>query len=167
MTMTTTTTTTTTITTTTATTPPDPQQATTTLLAAAALPIDAATGDAVCEVIAESLGRPRPSVELASNLFDDLGADSLDLLDVVFALEGRFAIEITRGALEQAARGDMTDDEFAPAGAISDAGLERLRALLPESRERIRPGLLPREIPRLFTVGTFARIVLAKRPGAT
>ena len=136
------------------------------LLAAAALPIDAATGEAVCEVIAEALGRARGSVELGSNLFDDLGADSLDLLDIVFALEGRFAIEITRGALEQAARGDMTDDEFAPGGAISEAGLERLRALLPESRGRIVPGLLPREIPKLFTVGTFARIVLARRAEA-
>lgn len=144
------------------TTPLESPQATATLLAAAARPIDATTGDAVCDVVAEALGKPRASVALASNLFDDLGADSLDLLDMVFAIESRFAIEITRGALEQAARGGMTDHEFAPGGAISEAGLERLRALLPESRDRIRPGLLPREIPRLFTVATFARIVLAK-----
>jgi acyl carrier protein len=137
-------------------------QATAKLFAAAARPIDAATGDAVCDEIAKALGKPRPSVQLASNLFDDLGADSLDLLDMVFALESRFAIEITRGALEQAARGDMTEYEFAPGGTISEAGLERLRALLPESHERIHAGLLPREIPQLFTVGTFARIVLAK-----
>jgi acyl carrier protein len=135
---------------------------TTRLLAAAARPIDDATGEAVCAVVAESLGRARASVALASNLFDDLGADSLDLLDLVFALEGRFDIEITRGALEQAARGDMTDEEFAPGGTISPAGLARLRALLPESQARIHEGLLPREIPTLFTVGTFARIVLAK-----
>jgi acyl carrier protein len=145
----------------------EPPQAAAKLLAAAARPIDAATGDAVCDVIAEALGRARTTVQLVSNLFDDLGADSLDLLDIVFALEGRFAIEITRGALEQVAKGDMTDDEFAPGGAISDAGLERLRALLPESRERIRPGLLPRQIPTLFTVGTFARIVLAMLAEAT
>ena len=140
----------------------EPLQPGSQLLAVAAQPIDAATGEIVCGVIAESLGRAPASVQLASNLFDELGADSLDLLDIVFGLESRFAIEITRGALEHAARGDMTDEEFAPGGTISDAGLERLRALLPESRDRIRPGLLPREIPRLFTVGTFARIVLAK-----
>lgn len=137
-------------------------EATTQLLAVAARPIDVQTGEIVCDVIAESLGKPRAQVHLASNLFDDLGADSLDLLDMVFALEGKFDVEITRGALEQAARGDMTAEEFAPGGSISAAGLERLRALLPESRERIRAGLLPREIPTLFTVGTFARIVLAK-----
>jgi len=140
----------------------EPPEATTTLLAVAALPVDAATGEAVCDVIAEALGRPRATVHLAANLFDELGADSLDLLDMVFAIESRFAIEITRGALERAAKGDMTDDEFAPGGTISPAGLDRLRALLPESRDRIHVGLLPREIPTLFTVGTFARIVLAK-----
>ncbi|MDB4957422.1 MAG: putative acyl carrier protein [Myxococcales bacterium] len=140
-------------------------EATTELLAVAAQPIDVHTGETVCDVIAEALGRPRAQVQLTSNLFDDLGADSLDLLDLVFALEGKFDIEITRGALEQAARGDMTAEEFAPGGSISAAGLERLRALLPESRERIKPGLLPREIPTLFTVGTFARIVIAKRAG--
>jgi len=138
-------------------------EATTQLLAAAAAEIDAVTGTAVCDVIAESLGRPRETVRIDSNLFEELGADSLDLLDIVFALESRFGVEITRGALEQAARGDMSADDFAPAGVISPAGLERLRQLLPESAARIGPGLLPRQIPTLFTVGTFARIVLAKQ----
>ena len=133
------------------------------LLAIAARPIDDETGDAVCEVVAVALDRPRAQVTLASNLFADLAADSLDLLDLVFAIENRFGIEITRGALEHAARGDMTDEAFAPGGVISEAGLERLRALLPESRDRIHAGLLPRQIPTLFTVGMFARIVLAKR----
>jgi acyl carrier protein len=145
---------------------PPPPIATAELLHAAAAPIDAVTGAAVCDVIAESLGRPRDQVRIDANLFEELGADSLDLLDIVFALETRFEIEITRGALEQAARGDMTDDEFAPGGVISPAGLDRLRALLPESVGKIGPGLLPRQIPTLFTVGTFARIVLAKRAEA-
>ena len=143
--------------------PPSP---TPDLAAAAAAPIDAITGAAVCDVIAESLGRPRDQVRIDSALFDELGADSLDLLDIVFALESKFEIEITRGALEQAAKGDMTDDDFAPGGVISPAGLDRLRALLPESQAKITAGLLPRQIPTLFTVGTFARIVLAKRAEA-
>ena len=133
---------------------------------AAATVIDDATGAEVCEVIAEVLGRPSDQVTVGSNLFHDLGADSLDLLDIVFGLEHRFGVEITRGALEQAARGDMSDDDFAPGGAISEAGLERLRLLLPESSARITPGLRPREIPTLFTVGTFARIVVARRGGS-
>jgi acyl carrier protein len=134
---------------------------------AAAVPIDAEFGTTVCDLFATTLGRSREQITIESNLFGDLGADSLDLLDLVFALEGKFGVEITRGALEKAAKGDMSDDDFAPNGVISDAGLERLRALLPESAVRIQPGLLPRQIPTLFTVGTFARIVLALQAEGT
>jgi acyl carrier protein len=141
-------------------------QATTALLHPDVIEIDPATAATVCRVIAEALGRDPADITAESNLFDDLGADSLDLLDIVFALESKFDVEITRGALEAAAKGDMTDDEFAPAGVISAAGLARLRSLLPESAARITAGLLPRQIPTLFTVGTFARIVLAKRAEA-
>jgi acyl carrier protein len=117
----------------------------------------------VCQVIAKALGRPLDAVRPETRVVDDLGIDSLDVLDVVFSLEQAFGIEITRGALEDAARGDMSDDEFAPAGVISVAGLERLRALLPEAAEHITDGLRPREIVRLFTARTFARIVSAQR----
>jgi acyl carrier protein len=96
-------------------------------------------------------------------VIDDLGIDSLDVLDLVFSLEQEFGIEITRGALERAARGEMSDEEFAPAGVVSAAGLERLRALLPEAADHITDGLRPREIVRLFTARTFARIVSAQR----
>lgn len=119
--------------------------------------------DEVCGVISSALDQPPSAVTPEVSVIHDLGASSLDLLDVVFALEQKYDIEITRGALEAAARGDMTEDEFAPDGEISEAGLARLRELLPESVTRIKPGLHPREIPGLFTVRTFARIVEALR----
>ena len=75
--------------------------------------------------------------------------------------------EITRGEMERAARGDMTEDEFAPDGVISDAGLERLRELLPESKDRIAAGLRPNQILSLFTVETFLKIIDGKLRGET
>ena len=94
---------------------------------------------------------------------DELGAESLDFLDIVFKLEQTFHIQITRGEMERAARGDMSEDEFAPGGVLSEAGLARLRELMPEARDRIGPGLRPREILGLFSVQTFANIVRAKQ----
>ena len=95
----------------------------------------------------------------------DLGAESLDFLDIVFRLERAFGIQITRGEMERAARGDMTDEEFAPAGVISEAGLARLRELMPEAAARIQPGLRPAQILSLFSVQTFANMVIGKRQG--
>jgi acyl carrier protein len=112
-----------------------------------------------CVIVAQALGLP--AVELGTNLFE-AGAQSLEFLDIVFQLEQEFGIELTRGEIERAARGDLTDDEFAPAGVISAVGLERLRMLMPEAAAQVVPGLRREQILALFTVSTFARMVAAK-----
>jgi acyl carrier protein len=123
---------------------------------------DKDVGEAVCKIVAEALGRD-VEVRLSSNLMEDLGAESLDFLDIVFKLEQAFGIKISRGEMERAARGDMSEEDFAPSGVISPAGLERLRELMPEAADKIKPGLRPVQILSLFSVQTFANIVLAKR----
>ena len=122
--------------------------------------------DRVRQAVAEALAIAElASVRVDSNLMDDLGADSLDFLDIVFRLEQSFGIEITRGEMERAARGSMTDEEFAPGGVISEAGLARLRELMPEAKERIHEGLRPVEILSVFSVQTFVNLVAAKQRG--
>lgn len=119
----------------------------------------------VREVVAEALARDLAEVKLETLLMGDLGAESLDFLDIVFKLERAFDIQITRGEMERAARGSMSDEEFAPGGVISETGLARLRELMPEASSRIQPGLRPAQILSLFSVRTFANLVLAKRQG--
>src|SRR5256885_178221 len=110
---------------------------------AAAVPSPADLLRTVREVISEVRGLPPEKVLPESLLMADLGADSLDFLDVVFKLERAFDIQITRGEMERAARGDMSDDEFAPGGVIGEKGLARLRELMPDASSRIKPGLKP------------------------
>jgi acyl carrier protein len=126
---------------------------------------NAEIGDAVRRIVAEALGRSEDEVKLTSILMDELGAESLDFLDIVFRLEREFGIQITRGEMERAARGDMSADEFAPGGVISERGLARLRELMPEAAGRIGPGLRPSTILTLFSVQTFANMVIGKRDG--
>jgi acyl carrier protein len=123
------------------------------------------TEQRVRETVAEALARNIDEVKLESLLMEELGAESLDFLDIVFKLERAFDIQITRGEMERAARGDMSDEEFAPGGLISEAGLARLRELMPEAAHRILPGLRPAQILSLFSVQTFANLVIAKRRG--
>jgi acyl carrier protein len=121
----------------------------------------------VRQAVAEALARPIEDVRPEAILMADLGAESLDFLDIVFRLERAFGIQITRGEMERAARGDMADDAFAPGGVISEAGLARLRTLMPEAAGRIQPGLRPAQILSLFTVRTFVNLVEGKRQGRT
>lgn len=117
-------------------------------------------------IIAESLAIDIAKVSPTVSLIENLGAESLDFLDIVFKLERAYDIQITRGELERAARGDMSEEEFAPDGMVSEAGLARLRELMPEVAERIRAGLRPAQILSLFTVQTFVHLVLGKQEQA-
>ena len=138
-----------------------PSKANNPISAAQLAPADLA--QKVCEVVARSLALDPARVTAQSSLMEDLGAESLDFLDIVFELERTFDIQITRGELERAARGDMEEEAFAPGGVISEAGLQRLRELLPEMSHRIVQGLRPAQILSLFTVQTFATMVQTKQ----
>jgi len=119
--------------------------------------------DAVRAIVAESLAMDVAQVPPNASLIEELGAESLDFLDIVFKLERAYHIQITRGELERAARGDMSDEQFAPGGVISEAGLARLRELMPEAAAHIKPGLHPAQILGLFSVQTFVHLVTGKQ----
>jgi acyl carrier protein len=121
--------------------------------------------EATRKIVADALGSEDNEVQLTSILMEELGAESLDFLDIVFRLEREFDIQITRGEMEKASRGDMSADEFAPGGVIGERGLERLKELMPEAKDRIKPGLRPSTILTLFSVQTFANMVIGKRDG--
>jgi acyl carrier protein len=114
----------------------------------------------VAQAIADALGRDVSEVRLESRLIDDLNAESIDFLDIVFRLERAFGVKIPRGQIVENARGDLPEREFAVNGYVTEAGLERLRRYLEEvPPERFRPPLRTGDIPLLFTVETFARLV--------
>lgn len=51
--------------------------------------------DKVKEIIAEELGVELEEINASSNLTDDLGADSLDAVELVMAIEEEFDVEIS------------------------------------------------------------------------
>jgi acyl carrier protein len=136
-------------------------------MADAPTPHDPEIAEKVRNIVAEALALAPAAVKNESLLMTDLGAESLDYLDIVFKIERTFGIQITRGEMQKVARGDMTDEEFAPGGVISDKGLERLRELMPEAKDSIVPGLRPVQILALFSVQTFINMVEAKKRGET
>lgn len=51
--------------------------------------------DKLKEVLADVLGVNEDDVKLESKFVDDLGADSLDLVELIMAFEDKFSIEIS------------------------------------------------------------------------
>lgn len=56
--------------------------------------------DKVKELISEQLDVKADDITEASNIHDDLGADSLDVVDLVMALEDEFDVEIPEDQVE-------------------------------------------------------------------
>lgn len=56
--------------------------------------------DKVKELISEQLDVKADDITEASNIQDDLGADSLDVVDLVIALEDEFDVEIPEDQVE-------------------------------------------------------------------
>jgi len=114
----------------------------------------------VAEIIADALDRDTGEVTLGARLIDDLGAESIDFLDIVFRLERAFKIKIPRGRIVEEARGELSVEEFERDGYLTAAGVARLRAYLSEvPAERFRANMKLSDIPRLFTVETFCKLV--------
>ncbi|MCX7121041.1 MAG: acyl carrier protein [Gammaproteobacteria bacterium] len=56
--------------------------------------MSASIEDRVKKIVVEQLGVKEEEVKLTSSFVDDLGADSLDTVELVMALEEKFDIEI-------------------------------------------------------------------------
>lgn len=114
----------------------------------------------VKECLAECIGADPAAVRPDATIIGDLGADSLDLLDLVFSLERKFKIKIKQGDIERMAREGIPPEEFERSGTLLPRGVERLRTILAEvPPERLQEGMALANIPYLFTVETFVKII--------
>jgi acyl carrier protein len=115
----------------------------------------------VAKTIADALGCELDEVKRDASLIEDLGAESIDFLDLVFRLERAFKVKIPRGKIVEDARGELPEAEFEHKGVVTDAGLATLRSFLSEvPADRIKAPLKVADIPRLFTPETFAKLVV-------
>ena len=60
-----------------------------------------ATFDKVRDIVVEQLGSEADEVTLESTFIDDLGADSLDIVELIMAIEEEFNVEIPDEAAEK------------------------------------------------------------------
>jgi acyl carrier protein len=88
--------------------------------------------DKVRETLVDALGVDDDEVTPSARLVADLGAESIDFLDIVFRLEKNFGTKIPRGELfpENFA---AADSSYVENGKVTAKGLEELRARMPHA----------------------------------
>jgi acyl carrier protein len=116
----------------------------------------------VVRVLVEALNVDEHEITPAASLQGDLGAESIDFLDIVFRLEREFGIKIPRGELfpESVFQGDP---EFVREGRVTDQGLDELRLRMPYANlDGFDHDRRLTAIPNLFTVDLVARYIAWK-----
>ena len=116
----------------------------------------------VSATLVDALNVEEDEINPAATLQGDLGAESIDFLDIVFRLEREFGIKIPRNELfpESIFQGDP---DFVQNGKVTQKGLDELRTKMPFadiSKFEKNPELTA--ISDLFTVEMITRYIQGK-----
>jgi acyl carrier protein len=115
----------------------------------------------VRETLVDALAVEPDEVNEDATLTGDLGAESIDFLDIVFRLEKCFNIKIPRGELFP---DDLLNDpQYVSNGKFTDVGLEKIKEAMPHadfSSFEQDPDV--NKMPDLFTVKTLVNYIEAK-----
>jgi acyl carrier protein len=83
----------------------------------------------VKSALVEALGVDEEDVSPTATMVGDLGAESIDFLDIVFRLEKAFGIKISRGELFP--EDVLSSSEFVTNGKVNAAGIATLKERMP------------------------------------
>ena len=103
-------------------------------------------------IISQALKVEENRVTLEASLIKDLGAESIDFLDIVFRLEKTFKIKIPKGELFP--EKILTDARFVKGGQVTSAGIEELKTRMPNIHwNNFSKNPQVSSLANLFTVG--------------
>ncbi|MHB8897283.1 MAG: acyl carrier protein [Thermoguttaceae bacterium] len=115
----------------------------------------------VREALIEALGVDDDEVTAEATLVGDLGAESIDFLDIVFRLEKAFDINIPRGELFP--EDVWTNADYVHDGKVTESGLEELRRRMPFANlDEFAKNPVVQEFGNLLTVADMCRFVEGK-----
>jgi acyl carrier protein len=114
-------------------------------------------------LLADRLALKVERVTLRSRLIDDLGADSLDFIDMIFILEKKFGIKIREEEFDFLSRLDFSSPEVMRDGFLTLGTVEKLRSRLPALAALADPArVTPKDLFGLLTVETLCDLVQAR-----
>ena len=115
----------------------------------------------VTNCLVDALGVDSDEISMDSSLTSDLGAESIDFLDIVFRLEKAFGIKIPRGDLFP--DNLINNPEFVNDGRFSPKGLQVLQQRLPHlDRSNFKDDPQVAGLADMFTVGMLVDYVKTK-----
>ncbi len=116
--------------------------------------------------LTDALGVEDDEVTREATLVGDLGAESIDFLDIVFRLEKAFGIEIPRAELFP--EDILTNTDFINDGMVTATGLEQLKNRMPfADLSKFEENPEVQEFGNLLSVADMCRYIESKVVSAT
>lgn len=117
--------------------------------------------------VAESLAIEPDEVQLTSRLVDDLGASSLDFIDIVFMLEREMGIKVRDSEFNFLTRLDFSSPEVMRQGFLTPEVTDRLAPWLPAlAALPDRSRVTPRQLFSFITVEAICLVAQKHAPAA-
>ena len=119
----------------------------------------------VRDCVAEALALDLDEISPASTLLDELGAESIDLLDILFRIDRATGVKIQSDELASYVQGGIPDEEFGDedADVITPQGMEQLKKVMPQIAEKDLDGKLsPEDVMSHFTVANLTELVASR-----
>lgn len=125
------------------------------------MPSEAEIFEKVKNCLVDALGVDDDEVTPTASIMGDLGAESIDWLDIVFKLEKAFGIKISQSELSP--EDILTSTEYVADGKVNGAGLAKLKERMPFldlTKFNANPAV--NEFSGLLTVQDMVRFVQSK-----
>lgn len=116
----------------------------------------------VAKCVAEVLALEPSDVRPESRLMEDLGAESLDLVELMYLLEQEFRIKLAREDMSLSAQLGIPEEEIHHEEVLTPKALELLRQRFPNAGGLLKEGILRRHLAALLTVEEMARAIERK-----
>jgi acyl carrier protein len=115
----------------------------------------------VKDVLENALGADPEDVTMEATLIGDLGAESIDFLDISFKLEQEFSIKIDQGELFP--ENLMSDDTLVEEGKLTDKAMDILRERMPHvDFSRLDADRRVNQLSEVFTVESLVDFIERK-----
>lgn len=111
--------------------------------------------------LTDALGVDEEDIKPEATLVGDLGAESIDFLDIVFRLEKAFEIKIPRNELFP--EDVLTDQKYVQDGRVTDVGVAELRKRMPfADLDSFAKNPVVQDFANVLTVADMCRFVESK-----
>lgn len=110
----------------------------------------------ISRCVAQVLAKNPTEVTPQSRLLDDLGADSLDLVELMYVLEDEFTLKLDKQDLSLSAQLGLPESEVHKNEVLTPKALEVLRVRYPQAEALLQEGVTRARLASLLTVEALA-----------